>query len=154
VVRLDELRDFKVTMLLADAAQHVQGKLYVLGGGWSIIDPGAVMFAVAVYIQTAWSRANLQNEFRLELLDADGQPVLVEAPDGSEEPLALEGGFTVPRPPEVKPGTPLDGGFTWNLAVPLPADSRLVFRMTINDQTHEDWTLPFTTRPTPLAQTA
>jgi hypothetical protein len=25
----------KITMLLADAAQEVQGKLYVLGGGWS-----------------------------------------------------------------------------------------------------------------------
>jgi hypothetical protein len=27
----------KLTMLLADAAEAVNGKLYILGGGWSII---------------------------------------------------------------------------------------------------------------------
>lgn len=153
-VEMDQLRDFKVTMLLADAAQHVSGKLYVLGAGWSVINPGTVMFAVAVYIQTAWSRANVQHEFRLELLDADGVPVLMEAPDGSEVPVALDGGFFSPRPADVKPGTPLDGGFAWNLAIALPADSRLGFRMSINGESHPDWTLPFTTRPTPIAQAA
>ena len=29
----------KVTILLADAAQAVEGKLYILGGGWSITGP-------------------------------------------------------------------------------------------------------------------
>ena len=29
----------KVTMLLADSAQAIEGKLYILGGGWSITGP-------------------------------------------------------------------------------------------------------------------
>ena len=29
----------KVTMMLADAAQAVEGKLYILGGGWSVTGP-------------------------------------------------------------------------------------------------------------------
>ena len=29
----------KVTILLADAAQAVEGKLFVLGGGWSVTGP-------------------------------------------------------------------------------------------------------------------
>jgi hypothetical protein len=148
------LKDFKVTMLLADAAQHVQGKFYVMGGGWSLINPGPVMFAVAVNLQTAWHRANMKNTFRLELLDSDGEPVEVEGPDGNAVPLFLEGEFEVGRPSGIKPGTPIDGGLVWNLAVPLPADTRLEFRMTLNGETHEEWTLPFTTRASPMAQAA
>ena len=139
------MRDFKVTMLLADAAQHVQGKFYVLGGGWSVINAGPVMFAVVAYVQTAWHRANMKNRFRLELLDADGAPVTVTMPDGNEHPVLLEGEFEVGRPPGLKAGTPIDGGIVWNVGVPLPADQRLEIRLTLNDETHEEWTLPFTT---------
>jgi hypothetical protein len=32
----------KVTMLLADAAQAVDGKLYILGGGWTITGPDPI----------------------------------------------------------------------------------------------------------------
>lgn len=142
---MDELKDFKVTMLLADAAQFVQGKLYVLGGGWSIIQPGTVSFAVAVYIQTAWHRAGLENRFRLELLDSDGNAVLVATPAG-EQPLLLEGAFTAPEPEGVKPGTPLDGGFSLNVVTQLPPNERLEFRLTINGESYEDWRLPFSTR--------
>jgi hypothetical protein len=147
------LKDFKVTMLLADAAQHVNGKLYILGGGWSVINSGPVAFAVAVNIQTAWDRANMRNTFRLELLDADGQPVSVPTPEG-EMPLFAEGSFEAGRPPGLKPGTPLDGGFAWTIAAVLPADQRLEFRLTVNDETHEEWTLPFTTRAAAAAQAA
>jgi len=142
------IRDFKVTMLLADAAQYVQGKLYILGGGWSIIDPGTVSFAVAVNIQTAWHRADLQNQFRLELLDSDGNAVVIPTPLG-EQPFLVEGGFTAARPDGVKPGTPLDGGFALNVVTQLPPNARLEFRMTINGDSHEEWTLPFTTRAAP-----
>ena len=38
-------------MLLADFVQAVQGKLYVLGGGWSVTGPGAVQMGIAVKIE-------------------------------------------------------------------------------------------------------
>jgi hypothetical protein len=148
------LKDFKVTMLLADAAQQVNGKLYILGGGWSVINPGPVAFAIAVYIQTAWHRANMKNTFRLELLDSDGGAVMLTGPDGEEVPLFLEGEFEVGRLPGMKHGIPIDGGFAWTLGVALPADTRLEFRMTLNGETHEEWTLPFTTRAAAVEQAA
>ena len=35
----------KATLLLADAAQAAEGKLYVLGGGWSVTGPGPAPMA-------------------------------------------------------------------------------------------------------------
>src|SRR5207244_5203833 len=40
--------DVKVTILLADAAQAVEGKLYVLGGGWSTTGPDPAPMARAI----------------------------------------------------------------------------------------------------------
>ena len=138
----------KVTMLLAEAAQAVEGKLYILGGGWSIIGPDPANFAIAVYMQIPWDQSNRQHTFKIELLDADGNPVLLPAPDGSEQPLVIEGGYEAGRPAGLKAGTPLDGTFAINFAnVALPAGERLEFRLTINGEADEDWTLPFTTRP-------
>ena len=75
-------------MMLADAAQAVEGKLYILGGGWSITGPEPTPSAIAAYIQVPWDRTNVQHEFRFELLDADGNPVILEDPEGEwcEEP--------------------------------------------------------------------
>lgn len=139
---------FKITMLLADAAQEVGGKLYVLGGGWSIINAGPTNFAIAVYMQTPWDQANRRHTFRLELLDADGRQVLLPQPDGEERPFLIEGHHEAGRPAGLKPGTPLDGAFAIQFAgVRLPPGERLEFRLSIDGETHEDWTLPFTTRP-------
>ncbi|MGH9322921.1 MAG: DUF6941 family protein [Vicinamibacteria bacterium] len=145
----------KVTMLLADAAQEVGGKLYILGGGWSIIGPDPATFAIAVYMQTPWDQANLRRSFRLELLDADGQPVVMSMPNGDEQKLVIEGQHEAGRPPGLKPGTPLDGAFAVNFAgMPLPPGQRLEFRLSIDGETDEDWTLPFTTRPPAEPKTA
>jgi hypothetical protein len=150
-----QMPGFKVTMLLADAAQEVGGKLYILGGGWSIIGPDPANFAIAVYMQTPWDQANVRQNFRLELLDADGEPVVLTTPTGDEQPLVIEGQHEAGRPPGLKPGTPLDGAFAVNFAgMPLPPGCRLEFRLSINGETDEDWTLPFTTRPEAASQIA
>ena len=36
-------------MLLCDAAQAVEGKLYILGGGWNTIGPDPAPTAIAMY---------------------------------------------------------------------------------------------------------
>jgi hypothetical protein len=138
----------KVTMMLADAAQAVEGKLYILGGGWSITGPEPAPSAIAVYIQVPWDRTNVQHNFRLELLDSDGQPVTAEGPDSSEEPIVIEGGFEVGRPAGLKPGTPIDVPLAVNIApLPLPAGGRYEWRLSIDGEGSEDWSLPFSTRP-------
>ena len=88
----------KVTMLLADAAQAVEGKLYVLGGGWSITGPDPTPSAIAVYIQVPWDRTNVEHAFRFDLVDSDGDSVELETETGVEEPITIEGSFEVGRP--------------------------------------------------------
>ncbi len=137
----------KVAMLLADYAQVADGKLNVIGGGWSIAGPGAP-FAIALDVKVPWDQTNMQHTLRLELVDADGQPVMIETPDG-EQPLVIEGQFEVGRPAGVKPGTPIDCAAAFNFAPgpPLAPGGRYEWRLSIDGETDEDWTLPFSTRP-------
>ncbi|MBD0330189.1 MAG: hypothetical protein ICV64_08815 [Thermoleophilia bacterium] len=146
----------KVTLLLADAAQAVNGKLYVLGGGWSLTGPDPAPMALAVKIEVPWDRANIKHRWRLELLDEDGAAVeLVPTPEGGPQPLRIEGEFEAGRPPGLKPGTPLDVALALNLApLPLPAGGRFVWRLGI-DGWDEDWQVAFSTRPAaPAASSA
>jgi hypothetical protein len=137
----------KVTMLLADHAQAAEGKLNILGGGWSITGPDPAPHAIAMLIQVPWDQTNRAHQFRLELLDADGDPVMVPTPDG-EQPLFIEAGFEVGRPPGVKPGTPLDVPFALNLGPnPIPPGGRYEWRLTIDGEHDQDWSLAFSTRP-------
>jgi len=82
-------------MMLADAAQAVEGKLYILGGGWSVTGPEPSASAIAAYIQVPWDRTNVEHQFRFELIDSDGQPVVAETPGEGEEPVTIEGAFTI-----------------------------------------------------------
>jgi hypothetical protein len=136
----------KVTMLLADYAQAAEGKLNVIGGGWSITGPQPAPFAIAMLIQVPWDRTNMEHKLRLELVDSDGQPVMVDTPQG-EQPLFLEAGFEVGRPLGIKPGTPIDVPLALNMGPqPIPPGGRYEWRLSINGETDEDWYLAFSTR--------
>jgi hypothetical protein len=138
----------KVTLLLADAAQAVNGKLYVLGGGWSLTGPDPSAMALAVKIDVPWDRANIKHHWRLELLDGDGAPIEVaSAPVGEPRPLRIDGEFEAGRPAGLKPGTPLDVALALNFApIPLAPGGRYVWRLSI-DGFEEDWQVAFSTRP-------
>jgi hypothetical protein len=137
----------KVTILLADAAQAVEGKLFVLGGGWSITGPEPSPMALAIKIEVPWDQANQQHACRLELLDSDGQPVHVDTGEG-EQPIFIEAGFEVGRPAGVKPGTPIDLPLAINIPpFPLEAGGRYEWRLTIDGEADEDWRVAFSTRP-------
>ena len=88
----------KVTMMLADAAQAVEGKLYILGGGWSLTGPAPSPSAIALYIQVPWDRTNVEHSFRLDLVDSDGNAVELETEADADEPVTFEGSFEVGRP--------------------------------------------------------
>jgi Family of unknown function (DUF6941) len=138
----------KVTMMLADAAQAVEGKLYILGGGWSVTGPEPSASAIAAYIQVPWDRTNVEHQFRFELIDSDGQPVAAETPEGEEEPVTIEGAFEVGRPVGVRPGTPIDVPLAINIGpMVLPPGGRFEWRLTIDGETSDDWRLAFSTRP-------
>lgn len=66
---------------VADAAQVADGKLNLLGAGWThlLVEnlPGrpALPFSVACFLVVPWSQTNRPIGFRFELTDADGQPL-------------------------------------------------------------------------------
>ncbi|HSK16723.1 MAG TPA: hypothetical protein VK915_11215 [Gaiellaceae bacterium] len=140
----------KVTMLLADYAKVSDGKLDVLGGGWSVIGPQVGPAAIALYIQVPWDKANTRHRLRLELLDSDGHPVLSDSTEGEQPVGLIQGEFEVGRPPGLKPGTPIDVPVA--IALPpldVPPGGRYEWRLSIDDETRQEWTLPFSTRPAP-----
>ena len=92
----------RVTMLLADSAQVADRKLYVLGGGVSVIGPRPQPMGVAIRIEVPWDRANVAHQWRLDLLDEDGHPVMI-----NDQPLVVHGRFEAGRPAGLKAGTPL-----------------------------------------------
>ena len=97
-------------MLLADFAQVADGKLTVVGGGWSLTGPEPAPFGIAILVHVPWDQANRRHLLRLELLDADGEQVLVTTDDGDEAPIVFfdDIEFEVGRPAGIKPGTPLE----------------------------------------------
>jgi len=134
-------------MLLADHAQAAEGKLNIIGAGWTLVGPGPAPFAIAILFEVPWDRANEQHRFRLELVDSDGEPVLTETSAG-EEPLVIEGQFEVGRPPGVKRGTPLPFPLAINMGPqPIAPGGRYEWRLTVDQESDEDWRLAFSTRP-------
>jgi hypothetical protein len=137
----------QVTMLLADSAQAVGGKLYVLGGGWSIAGPGPTPMALAIKIEVPWDRGNIQHHLVIELLDADGQPVEAPMPpEGAPGPIRVDSMFEAGRPPGLKAGTPLDVVLAINFApFPLKPGNRYEWRLSI-DGYDTDWSTSFSIR--------
>ncbi len=134
-------------MMLADFAQVADGKLTVVGGGWSLTGPEAVPFAIALLVQVPWDRANERHRMRLELFDADGAPVVVDGEEG-EEPVVVfdDAPFEVGRPAGLKPGTDLDLPLAVNVAAIPLEPGRYVWTLTIDGVSHPDWRLRFTVR--------
>src|SRR6476620_3841564 len=86
--------------------------------------------------------ANGKHKFRLELLDADGQGVPI--PNG--ESVRAEGEFEAGRPAGLRPGTPVDAPLVVPFGPLVLDEGRYELRLTINDETKEDWFIAFTVR--------
>jgi hypothetical protein len=136
----------KVTLMLADSAQVADGKLYILGGGWSITGPPAPS-ALALLVEVPWDQTNRRLEWSLELVDSDGYPVLAPDGEGGEQPILMGGEFEVGRPPGTPHGAPISLPLAINLGpLPLTAGTRYEWRFTLDGETRDDWRLAFSTR--------
>lgn len=146
-------RGMKVTMMLADAAQVAEGKLNILGGGWTVTGPLAAPFAIALMIEVPWHLTNKKHEFKMEVIDLDGNLVQVTDPEGNTTPVIFGGEFEVGRPPGVRNGTMMSFPMALNSGpIPWPAGGSYEWRLSINGQAHEDWRLAFSTRPDAQSQ--
>jgi hypothetical protein len=136
----------KATLLLADHAAAVGGKLYINGGGWTVIGPNPHPSAIAMLVHVPWDQTNVRHTFSLELLDADGNAITT--PDAN--PIKVESEFEVGRPAGVKQGTTLSVPLAFNFGpIPLTPGSQFEWRLSIDGHPDDDWRLTFTTRPAP-----
>lgn len=123
----------KITMLLADSAQAVGGKLYILGGGWSVTGPNPTTFGVAVKVEVPYDQANIRHQWKLQLLDQDGNAVQLPSPLGDQE-VVVGGEFETGRPPGIPRGAPLDWQIAINFeSIPIPPGGRFVWRFSVNE---------------------
>lgn len=92
----------RVTILLADAAQIADGKLNMLGAGWSIIQSPTGPFSVVIHAQIPWNLTNTKMPWSLDLLDSDGHPVIFDEAQGA---IHMEGFVESGRPAGLESGT-------------------------------------------------
>ena len=88
-------------LILADSAQVVGQKLYLLGGGWdrlTLPQPPPVhhQMAIAAAFKIPWNDANQKHRFEIEIADGDGEVV-----------GKIGGDFEVGRPAGTPPGQDL-----------------------------------------------
>jgi hypothetical protein len=134
-------------MLLADSAQVADGKLFILGGGWSVTGPDATPSAVAIKVGVDSHEFNTSHHWELFLEDADGQQVRFDTPEGSQI-IEVRGDFSATAPDDVPVGTPVDVPIAVNFGpIPLGEGSRYTWRMVIDGETLPGGLVSFTTRP-------
>src|SRR5882672_5541560 len=97
-------------LILADSAQVQGEKLYMLGGGWSLIwakeFPAQHQMAVAAGILVPWLETNSRHQFRIQVHAEDGTMF------GD-----ISGEFEQGRPPGLLPGTTQRVMLTINLGI-------------------------------------
>ena len=80
-------------LLLTDHSEALNGKMYVMGGGWNMLRfpqlPQEWGFGIAFGIDVPWDETNRRHTLRLHIEDPDGQTL------GDEFSLEFESG----RPP-------------------------------------------------------
>lgn len=142
---------FNINLMLADAAQVADGKLYILGGGWSWLSSG-MPFAVCGKIEIPWDVRGTSHTLRLELVDSDGNPFQIPREMGQDGVP-----FVVDHPPfdpaqvneqGLKAGVAVGWPFAVNVGpgLPLKPDVRYEWRIIVDGAVEEGWTLPFTVR--------
>jgi hypothetical protein len=115
-------------LLLCDHAEAVNGKLYINGGGWSLLFAPGVPIAIylAILVTVEWHETNVKHQLVAELRTVDGE--FVENGD-PPQPVRIGAELEMGRPPGIKPGTQLnapialgfgglalaEGGYVWHL---------------------------------------
>jgi hypothetical protein len=92
-------------MLLCDYAEELNGKLYVMGGGWSRnFTPGQPSnMALAIKLTIPWNEANRPYDINVRLVDDNHEQVTND--EGND--IGILGKVEVGRPPGLRPGSDL-----------------------------------------------
>ena len=102
-------------LIIADSAQVVGGKLFLLGGGWDRLTlnqppPRPHSMAVAVAVAVPWHETNRKHLFKIDITDGDGTKSLA----------TIEGEFEVGRNAGLVEGQPQRMQLAGNLMLNIP----------------------------------
>jgi hypothetical protein len=86
-------------IILADRAEVINNKLYLMGGGWDVITVGTQFpvvhhCALAISFKVPWNETNQRHTISIEIVDEDGQTSLAK----------VGGQIEVGRPVGIRPG--------------------------------------------------
>lgn len=119
------------TLLLADHAEAVNGKLYVTGGCWDRLFAAQLPtqhphLSLAACILVPWNSTNQKHSIEVKLTDEDGHDVL---------PQPFTAQFEVGRPPGVPAGSDITTLFVINFnALSLPKTGRYAFTFSVGGE--------------------
>jgi hypothetical protein len=110
----------KAFVLLADAAEEVNGKVYILGAGWTDRPaPGAMKMGIAIFIDFDLEVSEVNSNIELVLLNGRGRPA--KSPDG--QPIVITGTLTGRRTPSASTDLPITRGLALNVVINLVPDT-------------------------------
>lgn len=122
----------KTTMILCDYAEAIGGKLYIMGGGWTVSPPGSRNMSLAVRILIPWDETNEKHQLNLILQDENGNTVQAGDPPRSIEQT---GDFEVGRPPNVPAGSDIDFSAVFNfIGLPLLSEKGYRWQLEIDGE--------------------
>ena len=105
-------------LILGDFAEVINGKLYLMGGGWSRFAPASypatMQFAIAAGVRVPWLESNEPHHLVIEMQAADGQVV-----------FRVEGEVETGRPPRSR-GEAMLVPFAMSSSLPLQAPGDFV----------------------------
>jgi hypothetical protein len=112
-------------LAIADAAEVVNQKLYVLGGCWTVwhspVYPAPARLAIAVGIEVGWDETNQRQPVHISIVDADGNGIV---PDISAQ-------VEVGRPPGIAAGVTQRALLAINAGLQLPRPGRYEVRVAV-----------------------
>jgi hypothetical protein len=119
------------TLMLADHAEAVNGKLYVTGGCWDRLSTAQLPvrhphLSLAASVLVPWNSTNEKHSFEVHLVDEDGNEVL-------PEPVASQ--FEVGRAAGITAGSDISTLFVLHFnALSLPKAGRYAFTFSVDGQ--------------------
>lgn len=142
---MEELERVSVEwLILADSAQVIGNKLYLLGGGWDVLTvnsgfPVAQLCAVAISFWVPWSYTNQRHSMEIDIETDDGQGL-----------ANVAGQFEVGRATGMQRGQAQRSQLAVSMSITLPQAGTYVVIARVNGE--EERRVPFTVVPGPMLQ--
>lgn len=125
-------------LLVADRAEVVNGKLYLMGGSWDRIQPPAfphrMMLGIALGVRIPFAHTDDQHRVAIELQHEGARLAGFEAK------------LTTGRPPGMA-GMDMLVPMAFNIPVAIPAEGQLVLRASVDDRAPRRHEIKVTLRP-------